>query len=341
VKLSDLGEFGLIDRIASRYTTSHASTLKGIGDDAAVLSFDPNDVVLVSTDQLIEDVDFRLKTTSAANLGWKSLAINLSDIAAMGGIPAGFLVSLGIPSARIPLAFLDEFYDGLMRLAAEASCDLLGGDVSESGERFIVTITIVGTAKRGAVVYRGGGRDNDDLYVTGQLGEAALGLKILEAGGVTEGCEPLIQRQECPLPRLKEGLLLAQRGIAHAMIDVSDGLLADLNHMVTESGIGAEIDCTAVPLSAALQAGAALCKEDALELALTGGEDFELLFSAAPEQRDAINQVEQECMCPITRIGRLSQHSSGIVILDRSGAKRTLGAAGFDHFKKTMREHGE
>ncbi|HOC38704.1 MAG TPA: hypothetical protein PKJ77_05460, partial [Thermodesulfobacteriota bacterium] len=102
-----------------------------------------------------------------------------------------------------------------------------------------------------------------------------------------------------------------------------------------------EIDCTAVPLSAALQAGAALCKEDALELALTGGEDFELLFSAAPEQRDAINQVEQECMCPITRIGRLSQHSSGIVILDRSGAKRTLGAAGFDHFKKTMREHGE
>lgn len=334
MKLSDLGEFGFIARVASRYQSSHPAILKGIGDDAAVLSCAPQDAFLLTTDLLLEDIHFRLHTTTPYRLGWKSLAVNASDIAAMGGVPVGFTLSLGIPAQRISVEFLDQFYEGVNGLAKVVDAHLLGGDTSESDERFIISVSVLGTVQRGKEIYRGGGKDHDDVYVTGWPGEAAMGLRILEQGRRAEGLEPIVERHELPMPRVKEGNLLAKQNIAHAMIDVSDGVLADMNHLVTASGLGGEIDLALLPLSTALRDTAGRYQEDPMALALSGGEDYELLFSAAPDKREAVERVAQECGCPMTRIGRLSSAFEGIMLRHQQGRVQKIDPAGFDHFKR-------
>ena len=334
MKLSDLGEFGFIKRIAERYPARHPAIIKGIGDDAAALLFTDNKLVLFSTDQLVEGVHFRLETTDAHALGWKCLAVNVSDIAAMGGTPVGVTISLGIPAQRIDVEFLEGFYEGLMSLATETGVDLLGGDTSESGERLIISVSILGRVPKDQVIYRSGGNDGDDLYVTGFLGDAAFGMIVLEKGGCDSDREALTARHLRPVPRLEEGRLLAQRGLAHAMIDISDGLLADLHHVTTESGMGAEVDLTTIPLSNALRTHAQTYNVEPLALALRGGEDYELLFSASPERRTEIEQLHQRSFCPITRIGKLSRRLSGIVLKDGQGRTVEAGPKGYDHFLK-------
>ncbi len=333
MKLSDLGEFGFITRIASRYSTQHPAIIKGIGDDAAALCFSDKEVVLFSTDQVIEGIHFRLETTDEWKLGWKSLAVNLSDIAAMGGTPLGFTLSLAVPTQRISVEFLDGFYDGLFSLARKTGVHLLGGDTSRSGAALIISVSIVGTAPREQVVYRSGGKDNDDLYITGWLGEAALGLAILEGGNRGSDVESLVERHLCPVARLREGKALAEHKIAHAMIDLSDGLLADARHLARESGLGVEIDTSLVPLSSALKRYAGDYGADPLTLALTGGEDYELLFSAAMERRKDIELLQRECSSPITRIGKLSRWAEGVTLRDEQGRTRKADVVGYDHFR--------
>ena len=334
MKLSDLGEFGFIKRIAERYPPRHPAIITGIGDDAAALRFDDTHLVLFSTDQLIEGIHFRVETTDARNLGWKSLAVNVSDIAAMGGAPVGVTISLGIPAQRLDVDFLDRFYEGFMSLAKETGVHLLGGDTSESGERLLISVSILGTVPKDQVLYRSGGNDLDDLYVTGCLGDAALGLLVLEQGADDSDMETLTARHLRPVPRLQEGRLLAQGGLAHAMIDISDGLLADLNHLTRSSGVGAELDLASIPLSNALRAHAKTYNVDPLALALHGGDDYELLFSAAPERRKEIEQLHQGSSCPITRVGRLSREITGIVLKDEQGRTVEAGPTGYDHFRK-------
>jgi len=333
VKLSDLGEFGFINRISRRYPAKRASVLKGIGDDAAVLALSENSVVLLSTDQLIEGYHFRLDMTNGWELGWKALAVNLSDIAAMGGAPVGFTVSLGIPTHKISVEFLDDFYEGATTLGNAFGVELLGGDTSQGGERLIIAVSIIGEAAKGKVIYRDGGKAGDIVYVTGFLGDAALGLNLLERGVNKNEIENILKPYLCPTPRVREGRLLAERSIAHAMIDISDGLLADLHHLARQSGIGAELDLPLVPLSAALKESAIRYGLDPLSLALGGGDDYELLFCASPEKSEALDQLRDELTCPVTPIGKLSGEVDGIMVKDDKGCRRKAQPCGYDHFK--------
>jgi len=333
VILSELGEFGFINRIAQHYPTKHSSVLKGIGDDAAVLALSEDSVVLLSTDQLIESYHFRLDMTNGWKLGWKALAVNLSDIAAMGGVPIGFTVSLGIPTQRMSLEFLDDFYEGATSLGNTLGIDLLGGDTSQGGERLIISVSIVGEAAKGEVIYRDGGKDGDIVYVTGFLGDAALGLKLLERGVNRTKIKNLLKRYLCPTPRVREGRLLAERKIPNAMIDISDGLLADLNHIVRQSGVGGEIELPLVPLSSELRDQATRYGLDPLTLALGGGDDYELLFTTSPEKIEAVDQLREELTCPVTRIGKLSGEVDGIMVKDKQGSIKAAQPFGYDHFK--------
>ncbi|MBN2468375.1 MAG: thiamine-phosphate kinase [Deltaproteobacteria bacterium] len=333
MKFSELGEFKFIERISHHYPSTNPFVIKGIGDDAAVMSVSRDSVILVTTDQLIEGFHFQLAATEGWKLGWKALAVNLSDVAAMGGTPVGYTLSLGIPTRRVSLTFLDEFYRGLSRLGKKETVALLGGDTSESGERLTISISVIGTALREQVVYRNGANDGDDIYVTGWLGDASVGLKLIERGEKTTEALELIERHLCPTPRTREGRLLAEKGIPTAMIDVSDGLLADLNHILHQSGLGAEIELSALPLSQAFRSCAAPCSADPLMLALGGGEDYELLFSASIGRREEIEGICEDLSCPITRIGRLSKEIQGILLKDKQGMTRKADPLGYDHFK--------
>lgn len=333
MKFSDLGEFGFINRIARRYPIQPPYILKGIGDDAAVISFSDDLVILLTADQLIEGFHFRIDETEGKKLGAKALAVNLSDIAAMGGYPIGYTVSLGIPSQRVALDFLDAFYEGITSFGKMMEVALIGGDTSESGERFFISLALLGKASKGKVIYRGGGKDGDLLYVTGWLGDAALGLKISEQGGSRAGKENLLARHFSPLPRVKEGQALAERGIPNAMIDISDGLLADLNHIVEQSGVGAEVDLSGVPRSPEFQTWAQEYVSDPRALALGGGEDYELLFSVSPEKSIQVAQLSQELAIPLTCIGRLAREIKGIWLKDEQGRSKKAEPRGYDHFK--------
>lgn len=333
MKLTDLGEFGFIDRIAQHYPTKCSSVLKGIGDDAAVLALSENSALLLSTDQLIEGYHFRLDMTNGWELGWKALAVNLSDIAAMGGVPVGFTVSLGIPTQKMSVAFLDDFYEGATSLGGELGVELLGGDTSQGGERLLISVSIVGEASRDQVVYRNGGKDGDIVYVTGFMGDAALGLNLLERGTNKTEMDDLLKRYLCPTPRVREGRLLAERRIPNAMIDISDGLLADLYHLVHQSGLGGEIELPLLPLSSEFKNKATRYGLDPMDLALGGGDDYELLFCASSEKSEIIGQLREEVSCPVTRIGTLSSKIDGIVVKDEKGCSKEAQPFGYDHFK--------
>jgi len=333
VKFSDLGEFGFINRIARRHSIQPPDILKGIGDDAAVISFSDDVVILLTADQLIEGVHFRIEETEGKKLGAKALAVNLSDIAAMGGYPIGYTVSLGIPSKRLAVDFLDAFYEGMTGFGKTMEVALIGGDTSESGERFFISLALLGKASKGKVIYRSGGKDGDLLYVTGWLGDAALGLKVSEQGGNRAGRKNLLARHFLPLPRVKAGQFLAERGIPNAMIDISDGLLADLNHIVEQSGVGAEVELSRIPRSPEFQAWAHEYVADPLVLALGGGEDYELLFSVSPEKSHEVAQLSQELSLPLTCIGRLARKIKGIWLKDEQGRSKKTEPDGYDHFQ--------
>jgi thiamine-monophosphate kinase len=329
MKLSRLGEFSLIERIRRQLRAGRGVRI-GIGDDAAWVE-NPGGSSLITADLLIEGVHFNLKWTSLNDLGFKSLAVNLSDIAAMGGIPSYALLSLGIP-AGFNSKDIDAFYRGINALARPSGVSVVGGDTCVAGN-LIVSVCVIGRAPRKPVRRDGAGID-DDIYVTGTLGDSALGLKLLR-GRKTEqnpaAAAKLLARHHRPTPRLAAGALLGKERLATAMIDVSDGLVQDLGHICRASHLGAVLDHDRLPLSLAYRA---LAGRDGSRHALTGGEDYELLFCSRPSHREAIRRLARRARVPMTRIGHCVA-GSGVVVLDGSGtriARKTL--AGHDHFKK-------
>ena len=237
MKISALGEFGLIRHIQKLFSRKAASTLIGIGDDAAALRLSPASVLLATTDMLLEDVHFDLSFADFYTLGWKSAAVNLSDIAAMGGIPRFCLVSLGIPPA-IAVERITEFYKGFHALTRAHKASLVGGDTCLSRKGLVISITVLGEIEKTAVITRSGARPEDRVFVTGPLGDSAAGLEILKkrgkgqgAGGRERAENKLIQKHLRPVPRITEGRKLALSGCANAMIDISDGLSSDLAHI--------------------------------------------------------------------------------------------------------------
>jgi len=329
MKLSSLGEFGLIDRIRRRTPLGRGVRI-GIGDDAACVE-NLSGSSLVSADLLIEDIHFNLRWTSLFDLGYKSLAVNLSDIAAMGGVPAYAILSLGIP-ANFDSEQIDAFYRGFNALARKSSIALVGGDTNVA-KALIISVCVIGHAPY-RPIRRGGAKAGDDIYVTGTVGDSALGLFMLQRKVTGLKCPPLtklLARHHRPCPRLDAGAELAKNRLATAMIDISDGLMQDLEHICRASGTGATIWEDRLPLSRAYQA---LADKVGTSYALSGGEDYELLFCARPRHRGRIHDLAQRLHLPMTRIGFSGRSEGGLVVIDGVGKPVSVRLKGHDHFIK-------
>ncbi len=284
-----LGEFGLIERIKEVAGNAPEGVL-GIGDDCAVLPQAGGMETLVSTDMLVEGTHFLRADIPARLLGWKSAAVNFSDIAAMGGRPVGSFLSLGLPNG-LDSAWMDDFIAGYKECCDYCEAPLLGGDTTTSLSGICINVTVMGECKRGRSRLRSAALAGDLICVTGPLGASAAGLKVIlerhdaEAG---QAAEALAARHYRPVPRIREGLALAATPGVHAMMDISDGVAPDLRHILKASGVGAEIRIADIPLSSQLLQVCALFNWDATELALTGGEDYELLFTMAQDAKPSI-----------------------------------------------------
>lgn len=339
--LAALGEFGLISRIAAGVFT-HENVQTGIGDDAAVTVLSAGMQLLTSTDMLLEDVHFRRAWHDPYRLGRKSLAVSISDIAAMGGIPRWALLSLAIPS-NLPLDFIDDFMRGFLAMASENRVALIGGDTCSSRSGLTISVTVMGEQLPGLIVRRSGAVPDDDIWVTGTVGDAALGLKLLESGfgsaqptggslsGV-EGDDNLVARLLDPNPRVLAALALAGAGLATAMIDVSDGVLADYGHIAELSGVGGCIHLGALPLSTQFCRRTADLPAVPYYLALSGGEDYELCFTAHRSDREKIGDCVKKCGIAVTRIGIVT-NSPGVTAVNPDNTPYSAQTKGFNHFK--------
>ena len=314
-----MAEFDLIARIRERAAT-RADVILGIGDDAALLRVPPGKLLVVATDTLNVDVHFPADT-AAADVGWKALAVNLSDIAAMGAQPAWCTLSLSLPHADE--AWVDRFFDGFLALAHQHDVALVGGDTTRGP--LSICVTVHGLVDPGSVLRRDAACVGDDIWVTGTLGDAAAALVQLRAGGAADAA--LRMRLDRPTPRIDIARDLV--GIAHACIDVSDGLLADLGHACTASSVGAMVELEALPTSPML--AARFNAEARQVLQASGGDDYELCFTAVPAQREAIGQLARGHDVAITRVGSIVA-GSGISSIDADGQPWHAPRSGYVHF---------
>jgi len=328
--LQEIGEFGLIHRIRKGITSSDPALVQGIGDDVAVIEMGKK-ALLITTDILIEDIHFDLSWTDPHQLGRKALAVNLSDIASMGGTPKYFLISIGLPK-NLPLSFVSSFYRGLKKEATRFRVELIGGDTSLS-QKIVINICLLGEGRKKDLLFRRGARVGDDLFVSGTLGDAALGLRILQKKGKAKGAEGLIKKHLSPRPRLELGQAIAKHHWATAMIDVSDGLLIDTSHLIQESGVGVRIWEDQIPLSRFYRKWVHSFSKDPFRFALSGGEDYELLFTAPPELRERISSLARSLRIPITRIGEILPIKEGLHIIKKDGKDDSPSRLGFEHFK--------
>lgn len=315
-----MAEFSLIERIRRR-AAAREDVVLGIGDDAALLRVPPGRELGVAMDTLNAGVHFP-DGTAAADVGWKALAVNLSDLAAMGAEPAWCTLSLSLPQADA--AWLDGFLDGFLELAAAHRVALVGGDTTRGP--LSVCVTVHGLIEPGSALRRDGARVGDAVWVSGTLGDAAGALRQWQQQGV--GVDPALRdRLDRPTPRVALGRAL--RGIAHAAIDVSDGLLADLGHVCAASGLAAEIELDALPCSAALAAAFDCDTRRALQAA--GGDDYELCFTAPAEASAAIGALARALALPLARIGRTVE-GAGVRALTADGTPWQPARAGYEHF---------
>ena len=330
MELRKIGEFGLLRRVRDWMTASSPSVIQGMGDDVAVFETKKK-TLLATTDILIEGIHFERTWTDPYHLGKKALAVNLSDIAAMGGTPKYFLLSLGLPK-DLSLSFVSRFYKGLKDMAGPFRVDLIGGDTSLS-PKIVINVCLLGEGEKRTLLYRKGAEVGDDLYVTGTLGDSALGLRILQ--GRRTGARPrgLIEKHLSPRPRVEIGQAIGRKRLATAMIDVSDGLLIDTSHLLEESGKGARVWEDRIPLSRVYRKYVSPYTRDPYLFALSGGEDYELLFTAGAGSREQIAGLARARKVPITRIGEILPSRKGFQIIRRNGKEYFPSRTGFDHFR--------
>ena len=328
MKLAELGEFGFIERIRAA-ARSEASVRCGIGDDCAAVTVPAGHLLLTTTDLLIEGVHFQLAWSDMRTLGRKSVTVNVSDVAAMGGQPRHLYLGLGIPAA-MEVADLEQFIEGFLEAAREYDTVLIGGDTCRSSGPLLISVTAEGSVAPEQMVRRAGARAGDVLVVSGTLGDSALALRHLAAGRPQQPM--LAARHHDPTARVALGRALAETGLATAMIDVSDGLLADLGHILTASGVGAVVREACLPLSKPFRQALA-GDPSLLDLALAGGEDYELLFSVPVERCKALAELSARVGVPLTRIGTVEPSHRGLLIQDAAGHCRKASASGFNHFR--------
>lgn len=335
MRLKELGEERIVRELEMRFKARHPRVLKAIGDDTSVTVQKGGRVLLATTDILIEDTHFRASLTTPYLLGRKSLAISLSDIAAMGGEPLFFLVSVGLP-ATLEKEFLDGLYKGISESAKDHGAVLVGGNTSRAGE-ITVSTTVFGEMQAKEVVYRDGAKKGDTIWVTGTPGDSALGLALLKKEGLAALKGPFkkaVMRHLAPEPRMKAGRAIAAKKLATSMIDVSDGVLLDLKRVLAESRAGAVVDLPALPVSVEMKNYLRLNKQAApYGLALGGGEDYELLFTAPERNSKKITELSKELKLRMTPIGRIVEAKNGLKVVNEHGSEVKVTRAGYEHFK--------
>jgi thiamine-monophosphate kinase len=337
--VNELGEFGLIEHLTEKFPVFHTSTIRAVGDDAAVM-YAADQLVLVSTDMLVEGIHFDLAYTPLKHLGYKSVIVNLSDIFAMNGIPRQITVSVAI-SNRFSVEAMEELYSGILAACKQYRIDLVGGDTTSSNRGLIISVTAIGYTSPELVTYRHGARPGDLICVSGDLGAAYLGLQILEREKSIwrehPGVQPqldehqyLIHRQLKPEARADMVDQLRKAGIVPtAMIDISDGLASEIFHICKQSNVGAIIEESGVPIHNDAQLQALEFGMDPITCALSGGEDYELLFTVRPEDEEKIKYLAD-----VYVMGEIRAPEEGVKLRTKGGNIHMLKAQGWRHFEQ-------
>ncbi|HKV85289.1 MAG TPA: thiamine-phosphate kinase [Ktedonobacterales bacterium] len=338
VCLSELGEFELIHRLTSGLETRD-DVVVSVGDDAAVLVPVAGERLVATVDAQVEGRHFLLSVTAPEAIGHKALAVNLSDIAAMGATPKWALISLLAP-VETAVAVLDGVYRGMRELARGFDVAIVGGNVSSTDGPLTIDVALLGQVAAGRATLRSGAQVGDAVVVTGALGAAAAG--VLTLSPAPHGAGPLDaatvrgarDAMERPWPLVREGEALARSGRVTAMLDVSDGLAADLAHLCEASGVGAVLDASAIPVHPAAHAVATVYHRDPLTLALNGGEDYQLLFTARPEDVSRLGETLATCGCACAVIGEIREAEAGLKMRDAAVALTALEPKGWDHLRQ-------
>ena len=337
--IENLGEFGLIDHLTKNFNIKQKSTVKGVGDDAAVISCDSKKEMVVTTDLLLEGVHFDLSYVPLKHLGYKAVVVNLSDVYAMNAEPSQITVSVAV-SNRFPVEALEELYAGIQAAAKIYNVDLVGGDTTSSTTGLLISITALGTVGKGDAVYRSGAKENDLLVVTGDLGAAYMGLQVLEREKevfkVNPNSQPdlepysyLVERQLKPEARKDIPALLKELGVKPtAMIDISDGLSSEILHICNSSKVGCNLYEDKIPLDPQVISACEEFNLDSTTIALSGGEDYELLFTINTEDFPKIKANPH-----LTVIGHITDEKEGVNLISRAGSKIPLIARGWNALK--------
>lgn len=323
--VGDLGEFGLLARLRERLASPY------LGDDAAVLPVPPGRHVLATVDVQVDGIHFLRDVMTPQQIGRRAIAVNVSDIAAMGGTPRYALLSLLLP-ASTETSWVEALYDGVRAETSRWDMTTAGGNLSQTGGPLAVDVTVLGDVDPALVLRRGGAIPGDVLLVTGDLGRSAAGLRLLHHGGESaRRFRSLVESYCTPTPRVREGQVFAHTRAVHAAMDLSDGLASDIHRLAEESGVGARIDAAALPISSEVRAAAAELGIDALDLALRGGEDFELLLAAPPRAVSTLTAAVAVAGTSLSYIGGVRPAADGVMLRSDDGVLRPL-TGGWDHF---------
>ncbi len=337
MKFKEIGEFGFIESIKKECITTLKDIIKGIGDDCAVFGPYSGRVLLFTTDMLVEDIHFLKAKITPYQLGWKTIAVNLSDIAAMGGRPLFLLISLAIP-AEMNVELIQDFYKGMKDICEHYEVNILGGDTVASPDKLVISVSLIGDAKENEVLYRSGARPGDRIYVTGNVGDSSAGLKILknEISPPKSIASHFIKIHNEPKPLIKTGRIIAASRLASAMIDLSDGLLSDLGHICKESGVGAILFRSKIPLSSELKLLASRVKLNPIDLAFSGGEDY-LLLLTVPEAKIKDFEIlyKDKGSSPLYLIGEIRE-KKGVRMVNDDGSIEEISIRGFNHFSPSF-----
>jgi thiamine-monophosphate kinase len=337
MQISQLGEFGLIQRIKTALPPPPPEVIVGIGDDVAVLQISDSEYLLATCDVQVENVHFSRSAISPYQLGRRVAAINVSDIAAMGGTPRWALVSLALPQ-ELETGFVDALYEGMQEQLTIAGAVVVGGNLSRIEKDIVVDLCLLGKVAPENLLLRSGARKGDLILVTGWLGDSRAGLEVIRRPELTipeENRKEVQRRHLTPQPRLREGQELGSTGLVHALVDVSDGLLSDIRHICRASQVGAEIWVGNLPISSAAKAIAHASGQDISSWALAGGEDYELLFTSSPESAAELQTILKERTGTWSHVvGRIVGEAEGLQVCLENGRKIVFseGFTGWDHF---------
>ena len=333
--LKDIGEFGFIKKISRGCLIRPQNIVKAIGDDAAAFRADPDRLALITTDLLVERIHFLRKAISGFDLGFKSLAVNLSDIAAMGGSAREAFVSIAIPP-DCPIGYLEDIYDGMKHLAARFDVNILGGDTTSSKIDLIINVVVHGSVAESEMLCRDAACPGDIIFSTGFLGDSKAGLHLIlnNIAADTDVKKSLLKAHLLPEPHLQEGRFLAQQKAVHAAIDTSDGLSSDLAHIAKESGVGARLYADKIPVSHNLKTFCDQFDFNPVEYALSGGEDYTLLCTAAPDEVDEVAaDFQKQFKRPFFQMGEITD-TQQMELVGPDGGTQSISPSGWDHFKE-------